>query len=100
LTDVHEQACVRLEAHLPRPIRRAFHWARSPQAKLIRIPIGILCTLGGLLWFLPVLGLWMLPLGLILLAQDVPFLRRPVGRLLLRLLDRWDRMKERRRVSV
>jgi hypothetical protein len=34
---------------------------------------------GGFFWFLPVLGLWMLPLGLLLLAYDVPFLRKPVG---------------------
>ena len=30
-------------------------------------------------WFLPVLGLWMLPFGLLLIAYDVPFLRKPVG---------------------
>ena len=27
---------------------------------------------GGIFQFLPVLGLWMLPLGLLLFAQDVP----------------------------
>jgi hypothetical protein len=26
-----------------------------------------------------VLGLWMLPFGLLLIAYDVPFLRKPVG---------------------
>ena len=31
---------------------------------------------------LPILGFWMLPLGLALLAIDVPFLRRPMARLL------------------
>jgi len=30
-------------------------------------------TLGGLLWFLPVLGLSMLPLGLIFLIAEFPF---------------------------
>jgi hypothetical protein len=35
---------------------------------------------GSLLWFLPVVGIEMLPIGLLLVAQDVPFLRRPVGR--------------------
>jgi hypothetical protein len=29
----------------------------------------------GLLGMLPLLGFWMLPLGLILLAEDVPLLR-------------------------
>ena len=37
---------------------------------------GILLVIGGLLGFLPVLGFWMLPLGLILLSDDIPSLRR------------------------
>jgi hypothetical protein len=41
-----------------------------------RIPMGIGLCLGGLLWFLPVLGLWMLPLGLLVLSEDIPWLRR------------------------
>ena len=49
---------------------------------------------GSFLWFLPVLGLWFLPLGLLLIAQDVPFLRRPVGRMALYLLDRWKRLRK------
>jgi hypothetical protein len=32
--------------------------------------------LGGLFWFLPVLGLWMLPLGLLVLSIDIPAVRR------------------------
>jgi hypothetical protein len=35
-----------------------------------------LLILGGIFSVLPVLGIWMLPLGLILLAEDVPVLRR------------------------
>ena len=31
---------------------------------------------GGLLGFLPVLGLWMVPLGLLVLSYDVPGVRR------------------------
>jgi hypothetical protein len=37
-------------------------------------------VVGGVLSILPVLGIWMLPLGLLLVAYDVPFLREPVGR--------------------
>jgi hypothetical protein len=37
---------------------------------------------GGVLSILPFLGLWMLPLGLILLAEDIPPLRRARARLL------------------
>jgi hypothetical protein len=31
---------------------------------------------------LPVFGLWMLPLGVVLLAEDVPFLRRLTDRVI------------------
>lgn len=42
--------------------------------RLLRLPIAGLLVLGGLFSFLPVLGFWMLPLGLMLLALDVPWL--------------------------
>lgn len=47
---------------------------------LVRLPVAILLILGGLLSILPFLGIWMLPLGLMLLAIDVPMLQRPVSR--------------------
>ena len=33
-----------------------------------RITFGLLLLLGGALWFLPILGLWMIPLGLLVLS--------------------------------
>ncbi len=47
-----------------------------PTSRLIRIPIGILLILFGILGFLPVLGFWMIPLGLIILSVDIPIVRR------------------------
>lgn len=41
----------------------------------VRLPAAVLLILGGLVGFLPVLGFWMLPLGLLLLAIDLPQLR-------------------------
>jgi len=41
-----------------------------------------LLIVGGIFSFLPVLGLWMLPLGLLLFAQDVPILQKPMARML------------------
>ena len=32
----------------------------------------------GCLWFLPVVGIWMLPIGLATLAVDVPPMRPPI----------------------
>jgi hypothetical protein len=82
-----------LEREAPDSLARAIGWMRKPQARIVRLPLGILCIVGSFLWFLPVLGLWFLPLGLLLIAQDVRFLRRPVGRMTLYLLDRWKRLR-------
>ena len=52
---------------------RHFH---LPQSKPVRLGIGILLVALGLLGFLPVLGFWMIPLGLLVLSVDVPAVRR------------------------
>jgi len=67
---------------------RFLRWLRRPGMWLVRLPIAALLILGGIFSFLPILGLWMLPLGLLVLALDVPPLRRPVGNMLVR-LQRW-----------
>ncbi len=66
----------RLIDRLPGRLRGAVHWLLHPRSRWARIPAGILFVVGGLLSILPLLGIWMLPLGLVLLAEDVPFLRR------------------------
>jgi hypothetical protein len=53
----------------------------------LRILLGILLVVGGLLGFLPIMGFWMLPLGVIVLAREVP----AVARLLERVRRRWRR---------
>lgn len=55
------------------------HWPRTI--------VGIALIIGGILGFLPVLGYWMLPLGLALLAVDRPWARR----LSRRLISWWGR---------
>ncbi|GBQ14284.1 hypothetical protein [Swaminathania salitolerans] len=71
-----------LIARLPDRLQRATRWLLAPGRAWLRIPAGILFLLGGCLAFLPVLGLWMLPLGFFLLSEDIPFLRRLSGRIL------------------
>jgi hypothetical protein len=51
------------------------HW-HLPHSKPLRIGIGILLVAGGLVGFLPVLGFWMIPLGLLVLSVDLPIVRR------------------------
>lgn len=74
---------------------------RGPMSQLrknswfpIRFPLAVVLTIGGLLWFLPVFGLWMLPAGLLLLAIDLPLLRGPISVLVIqgrRSAQRWFR---------
>lgn len=73
----------RIEARFPR-VRKVVHVLRQPLAMLIRIPLGLVLVVGGVFSFLPVLGIWMLPLGLLLLAIDLPFLQRPMSSTVLR----------------
>jgi hypothetical protein len=89
-----DEAFDRLERAAPGSVSRAIRWMRKPQARLVRVPLGLLCILGGFLWIMPALGLWLLPLGLMLVAQDVRFLRRPVGKMTLYLLDRWAQLRK------
>jgi hypothetical protein len=67
---------------------------RRPSASWVRVPLGILLVLGGLLSILPVLGIWMLPLGLVLLALDVALLRRPTARMLVAGERLWNRLRK------
>jgi hypothetical protein len=67
---------------LPRRLRRTVRWLRRPSARWLRVPAGLLLIIGGVLSILPVFGLWMLPLGLVLLAEDIPPVRRGTDRVL------------------
>jgi hypothetical protein len=87
----------RFERELPASLSRSMRWLREPSSRWIRIPAGLLLIAGGIFSILPLLGLWMLPLGLLLLAQDLSFLRRPTRRALLWMERRWVRWKRRRR---
>jgi UPF0716 family protein affecting phage T7 exclusion len=49
---------------------------RLPQRAPTRIALGAGLVVGGTLGFLPVLGFWMVPLGLLVLSQDIPAVRR------------------------
>ena len=57
-------------------MQSAIKWLRRPSSRWARIPAGVLFMIGGVFSILPVLGLWMLPLGFVLLSEDIPALRR------------------------
>jgi hypothetical protein len=58
---------------------RVMRWtARRPAG--VRSLIGLGLILGGFLGFLPVLGFWMVPLGVAVIALDVALIRRRAAR--------------------
>lgn len=68
---------------------REFHLPRSRPA---RIAVGSGFIVGGVLGFLPILGFWMVPVGLVILSVDIPAVRRRRRRLTVW----WGRRQQRR----
>ena len=89
-TDALDQQFERLAKRLPRAMGNFGRWVRQPRLIWVRIPAGIVLIAAGFVGFLPILGFWMIPLGVIIIAQDVPFLRRPIARALKWALDKWE----------
>ena len=73
-----------------------FHALKTSDRHWLRKSVGATLVIGGVFGFLPVLGYWMLPLGLALLAIDFPLARR----LNRRLIVWWERQRRRLSVSV
>ncbi|MER0239668.1 hypothetical protein [Fulvimarina sp. MAC8] len=62
---------------LPRQTMRiAGRQVGLPQNRWLRMSIGLLLVIGGIFGFLPILGVWMIPLGLVVLSIDLPMVRR------------------------
>ncbi len=73
---------------------------KLPRNRLARMALGFGLILGGMLWFLPVVGLWMLPLGFIVLATDLPPLRRFNRRVTVAVAGWWKRRRSKRNGSA
>lgn len=58
---------------MKRPSSRYRSILKAP--RLPRLLVGLLLVIGGLLGFLPVLGFWMIPLGLLVIFFEVPWVR-------------------------
>jgi len=79
---------------LSRHIKLGNWHVRVPSHPLIRIVLGVFLVIGGMFGFLPILGFWMIPLGLILLSVDLP----PVRRWRRRIEVWWGRRRKARRI--
>ena len=69
-----------IDRRVPIRVSRSIRWLRKPTSFGARLVVASLLIIGGIFSFLPILGLWMLPLGLLLSAQDIHFLQRPLGK--------------------
>jgi len=47
-----------------------------PRSRGLRIAIGVLLVICGIFGFLPILGFWMIPLGLLVLSYEFATVRR------------------------
>ena len=85
------------ERGMSRPkIRFGGKHVHLPASRWVRIALGTLFVLGGLVGFLPIVGFWMVPVGLIILSVDVPAVRR----LKRRLEVWWMRRRQARRART
>lgn len=69
-------------AALRMKIKRGLVWIRANVPPGLRLVLGLLLMVGGVFGFLPVLGFWMIPLGVAVAALDI----KPLWRAL---RDRW-----------
>ena len=92
-----DQAYDELEQQTPDRVARAIRWLRDPQGRWVRLPLGLLIIVANLFGpLVPFLGIEFVPLGLLLVAQDVPPLRRPVANATLWLEHKWAAWRRRR----
>ena len=83
IPDFHEEMD-RFQNHIPAWVSRNLYRLRGERALWVRVPTSVALIGGGMLGFLPlpIVGIWMLPVGLALLAHDIPRMRTPMARLL------------------
>ncbi len=69
-----------VEPESPEPPPRRIHLfgreLQLPRSRALRVALGSILILFGIFGFLPVLGFWMIPLGLLVLSHDLAFARR------------------------
>ncbi|WP_181702690.1 PGPGW domain-containing protein [Chthonobacter albigriseus] len=67
-----------------------------PRSRILRTAIGAIFILMGFVGFLPVLGFWMVPVGLLILSVDFPWARRIRRRVEVAVTRWWREHKARR----
>lgn len=100
-----EEQLDRFERVFPTFLAKLIRFLRAPHRKRLRLTLGALLILGGCFFWLPILCLEMIPIGLMLIALDIPFLRQPVARMIawiermvVRILALWESIRARVRM--
>ncbi len=57
-------------------IRLGDRYYKVPGSKPVRLVLGVVLVMSGMVGFLPVVGFWMIPLGLLILSVDSFRVRR------------------------
>jgi len=74
-------------------LRRIFRRENLPRSRAARIALGVALVVFGLLGFLPILGFWMVPVGLGILAIDIPAVRRFTRKAKIVLVGWWRKLR-------
>ena len=81
IPDFHEEMD-RFQNHIPTWVAQNLNRLLGKRAIRVRVLTGVALIVAWGFFPLPVVGIWMLPVGLALLAYDIPMIRRPMARLL------------------
>lgn len=68
---------------------------KLPGSKPPRVALGVGFVLLGCVGFLPILGFWMVPVGLLILSADFPAVRRFNRRMTVKIVRWWNRVRGR-----
>jgi hypothetical protein len=60
----------------PRELKIGSRRFKLPASRIARIGLGVVLILAGAVGFLPILGFWMIPLGLLIISYDIAVARR------------------------
>ena len=84
---------------LPDRMRSGVEWLREPSRRWLRLGAAVLLILGACLAILPIFGLWILPLGLALMSDDIPRLKVPLEKLSRGIERLWARVRGGRKAG-
>ncbi len=81
IPDFHEEMNL-FQSRVPTWVGHNMNRLRGKRAIWVRVLTGVTLIVAWGFLPVPLVGIWMLPVGLALLAHDIPIMRAPIARLL------------------